>query len=61
MTNCLPKLPGVSSGQVGQVTVEYALLLAFFAIPMLYVFTILLKVLAKYYGMITFLETLPFP
>jgi len=55
------RLPGLLGDEAGQATVEYALLLAFFAVPMLYIFTILLSVLAEYYGMVTFLETLPYP
>ena len=53
--------PAHGDAQCGQVTVEYTLLLAAFGIPMLYVFRMLLSVLAEYYGMVTFLETLPMP
>lgn len=45
----------------GQVTVEWILILAGFALPMIYVFNLLLSVLAEHYKMITFFETLPFP
>lgn len=47
--------------QAGQTTVEYALLLAVFALPMFFIFVKLLDVLAGHYGMLTFIETLPFP
>ncbi|MDY6913271.1 MAG: hypothetical protein SVT52_02280 [Planctomycetota bacterium] len=47
--------------QTGQTTVEWALLLACFALPMAYVFGLLLSILAEYYRMVTFLETLPMP
>lgn len=57
----------VSSGwlldrdQGGQTTIEWALLLVGFVLPMIYVFKVLLGVLAEQYMMVTFLETLPFP
>ena len=53
------RLPGCR--QAGQTAVEYALLLAAFGLPMIFVFRWLLGALAHYYGMVTFLETLPFP
>ena len=52
------KLAGDSRGQV---TVEWTLILAGFALPMIYVFKLLGSVLAEHYKMITFFETLPFP
>ena len=52
------QLPGDQSGQT---TVEWALLLAAFVLPMVYVLNLLLGVLVAYYRMVTFLETLPFP
>lgn len=45
----------------GQTTVEWVLLLVVFGIPMTYVIQVLLAVLAEYYEMVVFLETLPFP
>ena len=47
--------------EFGQAMVEYVLLLAAFGLPMLAVFIVLLQLMSKYYGMVTFLETLPFP
>lgn len=47
--------------QAGQAAVEYTLILAAFGLPMIFVFRLLLGALAHYYGMVTFLETLPFP
>lgn len=47
--------------QRGQTTIEWALLLVGFVLPMIYVFRVLLAVLAEHYMMVTFLETLPFP
>jgi len=47
--------------EAGQATVEYVLLLAAFGLPMMYVFAVLLALMSEYYGMVTFLETLPFP
>ena len=48
-------------GESGQTTVEWALLLACFALPMIYVLGLLLSALTSYYRMVTFLETLPYP
>jgi len=47
--------------QAGQTTVEWALILLAFALPMYWVFKMLVDVLAAHYAMVTFLETLPFP
>jgi len=47
--------------QDGQTTIEWALLLVAFVLPMIYVFRVLLSVLGEHYKMVTFLETLPFP
>lgn len=47
--------------QAGQTTVEWALILAGFGVPMIYAFSVLLSLLAEHYNMVTFLETLPFP
>ena len=47
--------------QAGQTSVEWALILACFGLPMVYVFALLLSALAEHYRMITFFETLPFP
>jgi Flp pilus assembly pilin Flp len=52
---------GLADDESGQTMVEYALLLAVFGLPMFYVFARLLRVLAAYYGMISFMETLPLP
>jgi len=41
--------------------VEYALLIAVFGLPMLLVFVKLLELTAENYGMVAFLQTLPFP
>lgn len=45
----------------GQMTIEWALLLLVFALPMIWVIGWLLKSLSEHYRMVTFLETLPFP
>jgi len=47
--------------QRGQASVEWVMLMVAFGLPMVWVFARLLEVLAEYYRMITFLETLPFP
>jgi Flp pilus assembly pilin Flp len=49
------------SDRRGQTAVEWVLLLAFFALPMVVVLGLLLAVLAEMYRMVTFLEGLPFP
>lgn len=54
----LKKLAG---DRAGQATLEYVLILAVFGLPMVYVFGVLLAIMSEYYGMVTFLETLPFP
>ena len=48
-------------GQTGQTTVEWTLLLAAFGLPMIYVFAMCLSILATYFSMVSFLETLVFP
>jgi len=45
----------------GQTTAEWALLLAVFGIPMIFVFAMGLRVLSTHYDMVTLLETLPLP
>ena len=52
---------GLAFDEAGQAMVEYALLLAVFGLPMFFVFARLLQVLAAYYGMISFMQTLPLP
>jgi Flp pilus assembly pilin Flp len=49
------------SDELGQTTVEWALLLVVFGLPMIYVIGLLLRVLTEQYRMVTFLETLPLP
>jgi len=45
----------------GQTTLEWALLLLVFALPMIWIIGWLFKALSEHYRMVTFLETLPFP
>ena len=45
----------------GQMTLEWALVLAAFALPMFFVIRICMNVLVAHFQMVTFLETLPFP
>ena len=47
--------------QAGQVTVEWALILAAVALPMFYVFRTCLHLLAYHYRMVTMLNSMPFP
>lgn len=59
--NCVSSGRLLVTDQRGQTTIEWALLLVGFVLPMIYVFRVLLAVLAEQYKMVTFLETLPFP
>lgn len=45
----------------GQATIEWALVMAAFALPMYFVLRLCLAVLVAHYQMVTFLETIPFP
>ncbi|NQU75959.1 MAG: hypothetical protein HQ546_06590 [Planctomycetes bacterium] len=45
----------------GQTTIEWALIVAVVALPMLVVFRICLNLLVAKYRMITFLNSMPFP
>jgi hypothetical protein len=45
----------------GQMTLEWALVLAAFALPMFFVIRVCMNVLVAHFQMVTFLETLPFP
>lgn len=47
--------------QRGQMTLEWALVLAAFALPMFYVIRTCMEILVAHYQMVTFLITLPFP
>jgi len=51
----------LSADEIGQTTIEYALLLAAVALPMMFVFRMLLAILAELYKMTAFLIGLPFP
>jgi len=55
------RLRRLARDQAGQTTVEWALILAGFGLPMVLAFGWLLALLAEHYNMVTFLETLPFP
>lgn len=52
---------GLGRDERGQTSIEWALLLVAFALPMAWGFKLLLATLAEYYRMVTFLETLPLP
>ena len=51
----------LASDERGQTTIEWVLIVAGFGLPMIYVFRMLLSILAAAYQMVTFMETLPFP
>ena len=55
------RLAKMSSDDAGQLTVEWALVLAAIALPMYAVILVCLNLLAAHYRMVTFMETLPFP
>ena len=48
-------------GEAGQVTIEWALVLAAFALPMYFVLRLCMAVLVAHYQMTSFLVTGPFP
>lgn len=52
---------GLLADQSGQVTLEWALILAAVAIPMVVVFAICLRILIGNYRMAAFLNSMPFP
>lgn len=45
----------------GQVTLEYALILAAVGLPLLWVFRRCVEIVTEHYAMMTFLNSLPFP
>jgi ABC-type sulfate transport system permease subunit len=45
----------------GQMTIEWALVLAAIALPMYFVFILCMRILVAHFQMVTFMETLPFP
>lgn len=51
----------LAADEGGQLTVEWALILAVIALPLFFVCAGCLKVLVAHYQMVTFMETLPFP
>ena len=52
---------GLAGDQAGQTTVEWALLLGAFGIPLVYLVVLLLGALGEHYRMVTLIETLPLP
>ena len=53
--------PSLLADQRGQVTLEYAIILAAVAVPMLAVFRVCLQILVAKYRMMTCLNSLVFP
>jgi hypothetical protein len=51
----------LTADERGQMTIEWALVLAAFALPMFYVIRTCIDLLVAHYQMVTFLITLPFP
>jgi hypothetical protein len=45
----------------GQVTLEWAMVLAFIALPMYFVLRLCMALLIVHFQMVSFLETIPFP
>ncbi len=56
----MKKMAGLFADQTGQVTIEWTLVLVVFGLPMIYIFGMLLSIMAEYYRQTTFLVTLPF-
>lgn len=50
-----------NADRLGQVTLEWALILAAVALPMLAVFRLCMRMLVAKYRMMTFLNSMPFP
>ena len=61
MSRLKSKRGGFRADQAGQSTIEWTLILAVFALPMIWVIRVLLNTIAEYYRMVSFLETLPYP
>jgi Flp pilus assembly pilin Flp len=55
------QLARLSRDDRGQMAIEWTLVLVTFALPMLWVFTVLLAVLAEHYRMVTCILTMPLP
>ena len=61
MTITRPNILELAGDESGQTTIEWALVLLAFVLPMIALLNMLLSVLVEHYRMVTFLETLPFP
>ena len=61
MKNTVRAMRRLSADSAGQTTIEWALILAGFGVPMTYVFAMFWSALAAHYRMASFFETLPFP
>ena len=61
MTPGSRSIGSLAADEGGQTSIEWALLLGGFVLPMGYVLALLLDMLVAYYRMVSFLETLPFP
>ena len=48
-------------GQAGQMTIEWALVMAGVALPMYFVIRTCVDLLVAHFQMVTFMQTLPFP
>ena len=55
------QLRSAAADRRGQMTIEWALVLAAVALPMYFVVVLCVNVLVAHFQMVTFLETLPFP
>ncbi len=58
---CTRRARQLHADAAGQMTVDWALVLAAVALPMYFVCAICLKLLVSQYQMVTFLQALPFP
>ncbi|OPX24396.1 MAG: hypothetical protein B1H04_02150 [Planctomycetales bacterium 4484_123] len=47
--------------EAGQLTLEWAMVLAFIALPMYFVMKVCMRLLVAHYRMVSFMETVPFP
>ena len=54
-------LARLTRDDAGQMTIEWALVMAVVALPFFFVFRVLTALLIAHYEMLTFLQSLPFP
>lgn len=61
MTPASKNIMDLHADQSGQASIEWVLLLVAVILPMVYLLNMLLDFMVDFYGMVVFIETLPFP